>query len=110
MPIIIVLPITRKKVNLTQEQLAQLSERSQQLIGKLEQGKAKGIGFDTLNQLSKIVGGDINNVIAYVSDDPQQLDKDLYRLAKKLNCKIVEILACLPSDLKVSYERKILFR
>lgn len=51
MPIIVVLPISRRKHDLTQEELAELSHRSQQLIGKLEQGKAKGIGFDTLSYL-----------------------------------------------------------
>ena len=106
MPIIVVLPLVRKKCGLTQEELAELSKRSQQLIGKLEQNKAKGIGFETLSQLCKATGGQVWDVLVYVPDDPKQLDETLAALSRKLNCSIDEILPYIPEDLKVAYRRR----
>ncbi|MBP0019435.1 MAG: helix-turn-helix domain-containing protein [Cyanobacteria bacterium SBLK] len=105
MAIVVVLSIARKRYNLTQEKLARLSDRSQQLIGKLEQGKAKGIGFDTLNQLCKVTGGKIWDVIVYVPDDPQLIDETLNVLAKRLRCSTEEIFLYLPVELKQAYWR-----
>ena len=89
MPIIVTLPLIRYKRDLTQEQLAELSQRSQQLIGKLEQQKAQGIGFDTLNQLCEAVSAtDLSQVIAYIPEDPRKLDETLAMLSKRLDVPI----------------------
>jgi DNA-binding Xre family transcriptional regulator len=103
MPIIVVLPIARRKCGLTQEKLAQLSDRSAQLIGKLEQGKAKGIGFDTLNQICQVTGRQVCDIIVHVPDDPKQLDDVLVSLSKRLKCSIDEILPYIPQDLTRAY-------
>lgn len=105
MAIVVVLSIARKRCNLTQSQLAQLSDRSQQLIGKLEQGNAKGIGFDTLNHLCRVTGGKIWDIIVYVPDDPQLVDETLTILAKQLKCSTEEIFVYLPTELKRAYWR-----
>ncbi|MBP0018707.1 MAG: helix-turn-helix domain-containing protein [Cyanobacteria bacterium SBLK] len=103
MPIIVVLSISRRNCNLTQEQVARLSDRSQQLIGKLEQGKAKGIGFETLSQLCKVTEGELGNVIAYISDDPRELDDNLTKLSKKLGCSTEEIWPHIPEEIRRAY-------
>ncbi|MBP0020469.1 MAG: helix-turn-helix domain-containing protein [Cyanobacteria bacterium SBLK] len=105
MPIIVVLPISRRNQHLTQEKLAQLSHRSQQLIGKLEQGKAKGIGFDTLSQLCDVTGQDIGNILTYVSNDPRKTDEEIYRISRQLHCSTEEVIPYLPEDLKRKYRR-----
>ncbi|MEA5470586.1 helix-turn-helix domain-containing protein [Spirulina sp. 06S082] len=107
MPIIVVLPLARKKCGLTQEELAELSQRSQQLIGKLEQNKAKGIGFETLSQLCKATEGQIWDILVYVPDDPKKLDEALAALSKKLNCSIDELLPYIPKDLKAAYRKSM---
>ncbi|MGK7927263.1 MAG: helix-turn-helix domain-containing protein [Spirulina sp.] len=107
MPIIIVLPLVRKKCGLTQEELADLSKRSQQLIGKLEQNKAKGIGFETLSQLCQATGGQVWDVLVYVPDDPRKLDEALASLSRKLNCSIDELLPYIPEDLKTAYRKAV---
>lgn len=105
MPIIVPLAIVRKDCNLTQEKLAQLSDRSQQLIGKLEQGKAKGIGFETLEHLCRVTDRQTGDIIVYVPDDPRLLDDNLAALSKKWNCSIEEIWPYLPHDLQRAYRR-----
>ncbi|MBP0021430.1 MAG: helix-turn-helix domain-containing protein [Cyanobacteria bacterium SBLK] len=105
MPIIVPLAIIRKDCNLTQERLARLSDRSQQLIGKLEQGKAKGIGFDTLEHLCKVTDRQTGDIIVYIPDDLKLLDDTLTSLAKKWHCSTEEIWSCLPYDLKRAYRR-----
>ncbi|MBP0017439.1 MAG: helix-turn-helix domain-containing protein [Cyanobacteria bacterium SBLK] len=105
MPIIVVLAISRRKRNLTQEQLAQLSGRSQQLIGKLEQGKARGIGFDTLYRICLAIGGEIGDVLAYLPSDPKLLEDAIFALARKLDCSVEEIFPHLPRDLWLAYRR-----
>ena len=105
MPVIVVLSITRKKCNLTQDDLADLTGRSQQLIGKLEQGKAKGIGFETLYLICQAIGGQIGDVIAYIPNDPQLLDDALVALARRLDCPIEEIFPHIPIDLRRAYRR-----
>ncbi|MBP0021304.1 MAG: hypothetical protein J7647_27590 [Cyanobacteria bacterium SBLK] len=104
MAIIVTLSLTRKKSHLTQEELADLAKRSQQLIGKLEQQKAQGIGFKTLNQLCIAVGAtSIDEVVAFIPDDPSQLDDALAGLSKQLDCSIDDILFFVPEDLKAAY-------
>lgn len=105
MPTIVVLAISRKKCNLTQEQLAKLSGRSQQLIGKLEQGKAKGIGFDTLYRICLAIGGEIGDVLAYLPNDPKLLDDAIFAIAKRLDCSVDEIFPHIPRDLWLAYRR-----
>lgn len=107
MPTIVLLPILRKKCDLTQQQLAQLSDRSQQLIGKLEQGKAKGIGFETLSLLCKATGAQIGDILVYISDDPNRVDETLTHLSQQLDCPAEEIFPYLPEDLKRAYRRLI---
>ena len=105
MPIIVALAIARRQCELTQDQLAELSDRSQQLIGKLEQGKCKGIGFETLENLCKVTNRQVGDIIVYIPDDPRLLDDTLVSLSRKWNCSISEILPYIPNDLKRAYRR-----
>ncbi|MBP0017953.1 MAG: helix-turn-helix domain-containing protein [Cyanobacteria bacterium SBLK] len=107
MPVIVTLPLIRNKRDLTQEQLAELAQRSQQLIGKLEQQKAKGIGFDTLSQLLEAVDATgIEDAIVYIPNDPTKLDDTLARLSQRFGVPVDYLLPYIPEDLKEAYRKQ----
>ena len=53
----------REIKNISQFELAKLSEMSPQNIQKLEQGRAKGIQFDVLNKLCDVLNCEVKDLI-----------------------------------------------
>ena len=56
----------RESKNISQYQLAQLSGMSPQNIQKLEQGRSKGIQFDTLDKLCNVLECDIQELLVRI--------------------------------------------
>lgn len=106
MPIIVTLSIARKRSGWTQEELAENSDRSQQLIGKLEQQKSQGISFETLINLCNVTRSrTIENAIAYLPEDVSEWDERIPKLAARIHCKAEDIFALFPPELVAEYRR-----
>lgn len=66
MPVEIRLKQVRESRELSQYELAKLTEMSPQNIQKLEQGRAKGIQFDTLEKLCEALNCEIQDLLVRV--------------------------------------------
>lgn len=53
----------RVSLNLTQEQLADLAGISKETVSKIEQGRCKNVGVETIKRISVILGTSIEELL-----------------------------------------------